>query len=257
MDVVWVLQVARLLGLWINPQALRPLAYGSSAKLRSTVFTNLVGDCTFALLPPVHERPKVDCPWRPNMRGTPFTGTLVLLTLSWCGSANVLSQQPATPPPEKRATPESPAARLATARTVLFTRTRGNGIPFDVIKSTVEDWGRFTTVDSRDKADLVVEVATSGGDSGVQVSSSAGTSPIDARPQHSSSSGVEFSDAEVTMTVYDARSKRPLWTATEKAKSAMKQTARENNLVQAAERLASKFHDKLEPPQPPPPKERD
>lgn len=188
------------------------------------------------------------------MRGTHFAGILVVALFCWCGSANVLSQQPAPPPPEKKATPESPAARLASARTVIFTRTRGNGIPFDVIKSTVEDWGRFTTVDSRDKADLLVEIATSGGDGGVQVSSSDGTSPIDGRPQRSSGSNVEFSDAEVTMTVYDARSKRPLFTATEKAKSAMKQTTRENNLVQAAERLASKFHDKLEPP---PPKERD
>jgi len=190
------------------------------------------------------------------MRGPHLSTSLVLIIL-WGGvSGPVSSQQPSPSPPpaQKKPVPEPAKNQLANAKTVLFTRARGNGIPFDVIKSTVEDWGRFATVDSRDKADLVVEVATSGGDSGIQVSNSEGTSPLDGRPQHSTHSGVEFSDAEVTMTVYDAKSKRVLWTGTEKAKSAMKQTTRENNLVQAAEHLASKFHDKLEPP---PPKERD
>jgi predicted Zn-dependent protease len=191
-----------------------------------------------------------------NMRFAHLATPLALIVLWGSASATALSQQPSPSPPpaQKKPVPETSAVRLANARTILFTRARGNGIPFDVIKSTVEDWGRFTTVDSRDKADLVVEVATSGGDSGIQVSSSDRPSPLDGRPQQSTHSGVEFSDAVVTMTVYDAKSKRTLWTGTEKAKSAIKQTTRENNLVEAAEHLASQFHDKLEPP---PPKERD
>jgi K+-sensing histidine kinase KdpD len=50
------------------------------------------------------------------------------------------------------------------------------------------------------------------------------------------------------MTVIDARNKRVLWSASEAVKLAMKEKAKENNLVGAAERLASKFHDRLEPP---------
>ena len=53
------------------------------------------------------------------------------------------------------------------------------------------------------------------------------------------------------MTVFDAKNKRVLWRSTEKVKSALKQKAKENNLVEAAERLVSKFHDRLEPPAPP------
>jgi hypothetical protein len=52
------------------------------------------------------------------------------------------------------------------------------------------------------------------------------------------------------MTVYDAKTKRVLWIASETAKFAVKEKARENNLVEAAERLTSKFHDRLEPPPP-------
>jgi K+-sensing histidine kinase KdpD len=50
------------------------------------------------------------------------------------------------------------------------------------------------------------------------------------------------------MTVFDARNKRALWSGTESVKFALKEKAKENNLVEAAERLASKFHSRLEPP---------
>ncbi len=53
--------------------------------------------------------------------------------------------------------------------------------------------------------------------------------------------------AEVSLTVIDGANKRVLWHGTETAKYAMKQKARENNLVEASEKLASRFHDKLEP----------
>ncbi len=52
------------------------------------------------------------------------------------------------------------------------------------------------------------------------------------------------------MTVSDVRNKRVLWAATESVKFAMKEKAKENNLVEAAERLASKFHERLEPSPP-------
>lgn len=164
-------------------------------------------------------------------------------------------QQPAPQPPAKRPSVDPATARLTSARNVMVTRARGSQIPYDVISSTLDGWGRFTMVDSQDKADLVVTVATTGGDSGVRVAGSGGPSPLTGRPEHSSSSSVDLSSVEITMTVYDAKTKRVLWTAVDTAKSAMKQTARENNLVEASEKLASKFHDRLEPP--PPPKDED
>src|SRR5215470_8334988 len=76
------------------------------------------------------------------------------------------AQQPPPPPaqPQKPA-PETPTTRLAHAKSVMFMRTHGNNIPFDTIKSTLEGWGRYTIVDKAEDADLVVQVATYGGDS--------------------------------------------------------------------------------------------
>lgn len=132
----------------------------------------------------------------------------------------------------------------------MVTHARGNTIPFDVIKSTLGGWIRFTVVETADKADLIVEVGTSGGFGDTQVSSSEGPSMPTGRPERSSRTSTDLSNAEITMIVYDAKNKRVLWNATQTAKYAMKQTARENNLVEAAEKLASRFHDRLEPPTP-------
>jgi hypothetical protein len=116
-----------------------------------------------------------------------------------------------------------------------------------VIRSTVEGWGRFTLVDTADKADLIIEISSSG-DSSVQVSSSSSVSAESGKEEKSTSSRKDISPSEVKMTVFDSRNKRGLWTATESVKFAMKEKAKENNLVEAAERLASKFHERLEPP---------
>jgi hypothetical protein len=173
-------------------------------------------------------------------------GTLTSFALAQQPQPSPQSPQQHQPPPKPTADAVTP--RLTSAKTVMVTRARGSQIPYDVISSTLDGWGRFTMVDTADKADLVITVATSGGDSSARVSASSGPSPFSGRHESSSGSSVDLSNAEIVMTVYDARTKRVLWTAAETAKSAMKQTARENNLVEAAEKLASKFHDRLEPP---------
>jgi hypothetical protein len=130
---------------------------------------------------------------------------------------------------------------------VFIVRTRGSHIPADVIKSTLEGWGRFTFVESPEKADLTIDISSTG-DSGVQVSSSSNVSPETGHEEKSSSTRKDISPTEIKMTVFDSRNKRALWSATESVKFAMKEKGKQNNLVDAAERLASKFHDRLEPP---------
>ncbi len=178
-----------------------------------------------------------------------FSGGLALMFSLAVLNLPAFCQQPA-----KKPVLQTAADRLTNAKSVLVTRVRGNGIPYDVIKTTLDGWGRFTLVESKDKADLVIEIATTGGDNGVRVSSNSGPSSLTGRPEQSTVTSRDFSNADITMTVYDAKNKRVLWMATETAKSALKQTTWENNLVEAAERLTVKFHDRLEPP---PPKDTD
>ena len=169
-----------------------------------------------------------------------ITGFLVVL-------AGVLFAGAQQPPVEKKPLIETPSMRLAAAKNVFITRTHGSRIPLDVIRSTMEGWERFTFVETPEKADLIIEISSTG-DSGVQVSSSSQVSPETGHEEKSSSSRKDISPTDVRMAVFDSRNKRPLWAATESVKFAMKEKGKENNLVEAAERLASKFHQRLEPP---------
>src|SRR5215470_12991301 len=122
---------------------------------------------------------------------------------------------------------DTASARLTSAKNVLVTRARGSNIPYDVIKSTLDGWGRFTIVESLDQADLVVQVSTTGDNSfGVSSSSNSLSSDSD----RSTRTSKDFSASDITMTVYDAKTKRVLWIASETAKFAVKEKARENNL---------------------------
>ena len=180
------------------------------------------------------------------MRGIRYSTVLIVATLVWAAGAMCsYGQQPA----EKKPVIETPSMRLASARNVFINRTHGSRIPFETIRSTIEGWGRFTLVETPDKSDLLIEIASSG-DSGVQVSSSSSVSPESGHEEKSTSTRKDISPTDIRMIVSDARNKRVLWTATEGVKFAMKEKAKENNLVEAAERLAKKFHDRLEPPMP-------
>jgi len=172
------------------------------------------------------------------MRGRWLLAPTVLMTSFAFVSAYSQQQKPLV---------DTVYARLTSAKNVLVSRARGSNIPYDVIKSTLDGWGRFTIVESLDHADLLVQVSTTG-DNSFGVSSSSNSLASDS--DRSTRTSKDFSASDITMTVYDAKTKRVLWIASETAKFAVKEKARENNLVEAAERLTSKFHDRLEPPPP-------
>src|SRR5438270_668399 len=106
----------------------------------------------------------------------------VVLMVAMCGGVQASAQQP----PEKKPLIETPSMRLVAGRNVFMVRTHGSHIPFDVIRSTMEGWGRFTFVETPEKADLIIEIASSG-DSGVQVTSSSKISPENGHEEKSSS----------------------------------------------------------------------
>jgi len=132
---------------------------------------------------------------------------------------------------------------------VLITRARGNNIPYETIQSTVAGWMRFSLVDTVEKADIVISVE-SYGDSDVRVSSTAGPNATTGQMEQSSKTSKDLSATEIRLTVLDAKNKHVLWTSSEKVKFAMKKNAKESNMVEAAERLASRLHDRVETPLP-------
>lgn len=148
---------------------------------------------------------------------------------------------------QKKALLMTPSARLAAAKTLYVKNAGGSAIPFNVISSGLEGWGRYVVVDSADQADLIAEVSSPREGGGVSMTSSTKTSGVTGRQEESTTTSRDLSSDPIKLVVYDARNKVPLWSGTEQPKSAMRQKAREDNLVQAAGRLLSKFRQRVEP----------
>ena len=169
----------------------------------------------------------------------------VLLT-----TALFAAQKEQKPEERKTAAPTiSPLARLAAAKTAYLKRAgSGGNIPFEVISETLEGWPRFTLVNAPEKAEIIIEVFCSD-DYDVGTATTIRTSPQTGRPERGARTDKQFAAPEIRLTIYDARTTMPLWQAIEHPKYALKKKDIENHEVEAAQRLVTKLHDQLEPPQ--------
>ncbi len=164
-----------------------------------------------------------------------FGSVLVCL----CLLAIAAAQQPAKPA-------MTPSAKLAGATSAYLKRAGAGDIAWNVITTGLEGWGRYTLVDSPDKADIVIEVSQPS-EGGLTVSGSTETKTPLGDTRDKSTTNTKITSGPIKLVVYDAKSKMPLWTATEQPKFAMKQKAREDNTLEAAQRLVSKFRQRVEP----------
>ncbi|HLY99871.1 MAG TPA: hypothetical protein VKT33_12495 [Candidatus Angelobacter sp.] len=169
------------------------------------------------------------------------TAVILLAALTFAQQQNQAEQKPGTD-------------RLLAARTVFLKHASGSEIPFNVISSTFEGWGRFTVVDSPEKADIVLEVFSPPNDTDIAVGSPIRDFPEQRRPTDQPSPTARNRAADpVRLTIYDAKTyglktKLPLWSAAHHPKYAMRAKARESSLVEATEALIARLRDRVEPP---------
>ena len=167
----------------------------------------------------------------------------MVLAMAMVATLTVVAQEKAYTEPKKPAF-VPPSARLAAAKSALVKNGGGSEIPYNVISSGMEGWGRFKLVDSSPEADIVVEVTSPEEEGGVSVGSRTRTAT--GRTEESTTTSRNLSSGGIRLLVYDAKTHVALWSATEPAKGAMRQKAREDNLVQAAARLLTKFRERVE-----------
>jgi hypothetical protein len=175
------------------------------------------------------------------MRRSVFTCALFVLLL-----ASAWSQETSASAPKKNP-PLTPASRLAAAKTAFIRNAGGSPIPFNAIASSMDGWARFVMVNSPENADLILEVSSPGGGSGISVSSKTDTSTRTGGPESSTTTTRDLSSGPIRLTVIDGKSKSVLWSGSEQPKFAMRKKSQEDNLVNAAENLFTKFHDRVEP----------
>jgi hypothetical protein len=183
------------------------------------------------------------------MRWALFGSVLVLgvfLTMSAvCPAAQEAKKDAVTPPKPVVA----PTARLQAAKTAYVKNVDGGSIGFDTVTTTLEGWGRYQLVGSPEKADLLIEVSSPGdSDGGVAISSSTATTASGKyEPSTKTTRDLSSGGGPMRLVVRDAKTNTTLWSASEQVKGALKKNARENNLVEAAQKLMAKFHDRVEP----------
>jgi hypothetical protein len=134
--------------------------------------------------------------------------------------------------------------RMAAAKSVFLKNAGGNDIPFNLISRDFEGWGRYILVDSPDKADLIIEIQ-SPDDGSANKDKDSEKSKV-----YSGSHQKEQPKPPVDVivfTVYD-KNKRPMWIAREEPKSAVRHKTEEAHLEEAAQRIFTRFHDRIEPP---------
>ena len=152
--------------------------------------------------------------------------------------------------PAETSKPISASSRLTAAKTAYVKRASGADVAYDAIRYAIEGWGRFAIVTKPEESDITIEVTSPGDSGGISASSTTTTTnATTGRPEQTSNTTRSFSSGggPVRLTVYDTKSKMLLFVASEQAKSAMKQKAREDNLVEAASRLVTKFRERVEP----------
>ena len=171
---------------------------------------------------------------------------LVLISATLPAIAQQAQRRPIVPGSPKPLL--SPLARLQAATTAFVKKVEGSDIGSDAVVSTLEGWGRYKLVDSPDKADLVIEVTSPAEDSGgVSVSSSSSTASGKYEQSNKSTRELSSGGGPMRLLVRDANTNSTLWAASEQVKGAMKKNSRENNLVEAAQKLVAKFHERVEP----------
>jgi hypothetical protein len=148
---------------------------------------------------------------------------------------------------KKKPVPMTASARLAAAKTAFVKMVGGSDIPYNVFSSSLEGWGRLALVSAPEKADIILEIYSPDADGGITVSSSTNRSALSGKDEHSTTTSRQVSSSPIRLIVYDSKSKIALWSASEQPKFAMKQKGREDNLVEASQRLFSKFRERMEP----------
>jgi hypothetical protein len=189
------------------------------------------------------------------MMRTPLPQSVRFATLLLAISTMLAAAQQAKPS-ETPAPSTAPGAapgvhfdRLAAAKTIFLKPVSGNEIPFNVISRSFEEWGHYVLVDSPEKADIVMEIIGPTSDKEEKDSETHKSTVRTGNKQPEPTKAPAFEG--IKATVYD-KNHRPMWSVTEDPKFAMRHKSEENNLVEAARRLFTKFHDRVEPPTPKP-----
>jgi hypothetical protein len=141
--------------------------------------------------------------------------------------------------------PEAPLpAAIANAKKIFLTNGGGSTLAYDAFYSDMKQWGRFDIVGSPDEADLIVELAYHVEDDGTHIWSA--TNSYTGKTHVYSAQDL---DPQLTLKIYDAKSKNALWSAIDHRRLARREKNREKETINSADRLVEQLKNRISPQQ--------
>lgn len=121
---------------------------------------------------------------------------------------------------------------VVTAKKIFLSNGGGSNLAYDSFYSEMKQWGKYEIVGSPEEADLIVELAYRVERGGTRVWSSSNT--YDGTTQVHSA---QIVDPQLTLTIFDAKTKNSLWSELDHRRLARRENNREKEIINSADRL--------------------
>jgi len=146
---------------------------------------------------------------------------------------------------ERKDVPPAPLpTAVVNAKKIFLTNGGGSNLAYDTFYSEIKQWGRYEIVGSPEEADLVIELAYRVEQAGTRVWSSSntynGTTQV-----HSA----QIVDPQLTLTIFDAKTKNSLWSEVDHRRLARREKNREKEIINSADRLVQDLKARVSIPQ--------
>jgi hypothetical protein len=130
---------------------------------------------------------------------------------------------------------------VASARRIFLTNGGGSDLAYDAFYSEMKKWDRYEIVGSPNEADLIVELVYRVENKGTHVWSS--TNTYNGNTQVHSA---QLVDPQLLLTIYDAKSKEPLWSTIDHRRLARREKNREKEMINSAERIVDELKSRVD-----------
>ena len=131
---------------------------------------------------------------------------------------------------------------VADAKKIFLANGGGNDLAYDAFYNEMKNWGRYTIVGAPEDADVIVELAYRVEHGGTRTWATSNGSSTSYGNTTTYNGGTqihtrEIPDPQLVLTIYDAKSKQSVWSATDHRRLARREKNREKETINSAERL--------------------
>src|SRR3984957_3578518 len=132
---------------------------------------------------------------------------------------------------EKAVTVAPLPAVIVNAKKVFLSNGGGSNLAYDAFSSKMKEWSKYKIVGSPEESDLIVELSYRAEDS-TRVWNATNTYYIKTQ-----ANSKQIVDPQLSLTIFDAKIKTSLWSATDRRGLAKREKDREKETVNSAQRL--------------------